>query len=37
MDQQSQHDTRYTKYGKKKKDGCGNSRELIGIQKKTFF
>lgn len=23
--------------GKKKKDGCGNSRELIGIQKKTFF
>lgn len=37
MDQQPQHETRYTKYGKKKKDECGNSFELIGIGKKTFF
>lgn len=37
MDQQSQHDTRYTKYGKKKRMGVGTAVNSLAYRKRLFF
>lgn len=37
MDQQSQHDTRYTKYGKKKRMGVGTAVNSLAYRKRLFL